>query len=237
MKLLKILLSISLISLNISAVAADCKVKNQSMNLNELINVNKVDVEAELKKTLEEYRNDCLKSNDKNQIDKLNSLIEACEKLINDYSNEESVSTCANQPNAAVSMVVAYFSNKNYYLSRELLLHSTMNTNKKSTYVPNYGYVLKSTNAIKKIAKGTSIKGSSVFNSTSTTAEGDAKYSIHKFDFTKTKANSKTVKVSDYYDYGSGDYDGLAGIAVEAMKNAQKNGSIVPFKVSITVSV
>lgn len=112
-----------------------------------------------------------------------------------------------------------------------------MNTNKKSTYVPNYGYVLKSTNAIKKIAKGTSIKGSSVFNSTSTTAEGDAKYSIHKFDFTKTKANSKTVKVSDYYDYGSGDYDGLAGIAVEAMKNAQKNGSIVPFKVSITVSV
>lgn len=237
MKLLKILLSISLISLNISAVAADCKVKNQSMNLNELINVNKVDVEAELKKTLEEYRNDCLKSNDKNQIDKLNSLIEACEKLINDYSNEESVSTCANQPNAAVSMVVAYFSNKNYYLSRELLLHATMNTNKKSTYVPNYGYVLKSTNAIKKIAKGTSIKGSSVFNSTSTTAEGDAKYSIHKFDFTKTKANSKTVKVSDYYDYGSGDYDGLAGIAVEAMKNAQKNGSIVPFKVSITVSV
>ena len=237
MKLLKILLSISLISLNISAVAADCNVKNQSMNLNELINVNKVDVEAELKKTLEEYRNDCLKSNDKNQIDKLNSLIEACEKLINDYSNEESVSTCANQPNAAVSMVVAYFSNKNYYLSRELLLHATMNTNKKSTYVPNYGYVLKSTNAIKKNAKGTSIKGSSVFNSTSTTAEGDAKYSIHKFDFTKTKANSKTVKVSDYYDYGSGDYDGLAGIAVEAMKNAQKNGSIVPFKVSITVSV
>ena len=151
MKLLKILLSISLISLNISAVAADCKVKNQNMNLNELINANKVDVEAELKKTMEEYRNDCLKSNDKNQIDKLNSLIEACEKLLNDYSSEESVSTCANQPNAAVSMVVAYFSNKNYYLSRELLLHATMNTNKKSTYVPNYGYVLKSTNTIKKL--------------------------------------------------------------------------------------
>ena len=71
MKLLKILLSISLISLNISAVAANCKVKNQNMNLNELINANKVDVEAELKKTMEEYRNDCLKSNDKNQIDKL----------------------------------------------------------------------------------------------------------------------------------------------------------------------
>lgn len=50
MKLLKILLSISLISLNISAVAANCKVKNQNMNLNELINANKVDVEAELKK-------------------------------------------------------------------------------------------------------------------------------------------------------------------------------------------
>ena len=228
MKLLKILLSISLISLNISAVAADCKVKNQNMNLNELINANKVDVEAELKKTMEEYRNDCLKSNDKNQIDKLNSLIEACEKLLNDYSSEESVSTCANQPNAAVSMVVAYFSNKNYYLSRELLLHATMNTNKKSTYVPNYGYVLKSTNTIKKIANGASTKGSSVFNSTSTPAEGDV---------TKTKASSKTVKVSDYYDYGSGDYDGLAGIAVDAMKNAQKNGSIVPFKVSITVSV
>ena len=41
---------------------ANCKVKNQNMNLNELINANKVDVEAELKKTMEEYRNDCLKA-------------------------------------------------------------------------------------------------------------------------------------------------------------------------------
>lgn len=116
-------------------------------------------------------------------------------------------------------MVVAYFLNKN------------------STYVPSCGYVLKSTNTIKKIANGSSTKGLSVFNSVSTVSEGDAKYSIHKFDYTKPKSNSKTVKVSDYYDYGSGDYDSLAGIAVSAMKNAQKNGSIVPFKVSITVTV
>lgn len=43
--------------------------------------------------------------------------------------------------------------------------------------------------------------------------------------------------MKDNYDYASGDYNGLEGLAVDAMVNAQKNGSIVPFNVSITVTV
>lgn len=146
-------------------------------------------------------------------------------------------STYANSPNLAVTMVVAYFSNKKYYLSRELLLQATLNSDKSSTYKPSYGSVIKSTSAIKKIANGTSTKGLSIFSSSSTVSEGDAKYALHQFKYTKSSSKSRTVKVTDYYDFASGDYNGLEGLAVEAMVNAQKNGSIVPYNVSITVTV
>ena len=43
--------------------------------------------------------------------------------------------------------------------------------------------------------------------------------------------------MTDYYDFASLDYNGLEGLAVEAMVNAQKNGLIVPYNVSITVTV
>ena len=144
-------------------------------------------------------------------------------------------STYANSPNLAVTMVVAYFLNKKYYLSRELLLQATLNSDKSSTYKPSYGSVIKSTSAIKKIANGTSTKGSSIFSSSST--EGYAKYALHRFKYTKSSSKSRTVKVTDYYDFASGDYNGLEGLAVEAMVNAQKNGLIVPYNVSITVTV
>lgn len=67
--------------------------------------------------------------------------------------------------------------------------------------------------------------------------KGDAKYALHQFKYTKSSSKSRTVKVTDYYDFASGDYNGLEGLAVEAMVNAQKNGSIVPYNVSITVTV
>ena len=239
MKLFKILLISSLI---IPSVVTTSHAKN--LNQDELISklstqlvIENIDVEFELRKTMSEYENDILYETNQSEISKLKNLKLATEKLLNDYLIISNKNTYANPPNVAVTMVVAYFSNKKYYLSRELLLQSTLNTNKNSTYKPSNGSVIKSTSAIKKIANGTSTSGSSIFSSTSTVSEGDAKYALHRFKYTKSSSNSRTVKVTDYYDFASGDYNGLEGLAVDAMVNAQKNGSIVPYNVSITVTV
>ena len=37
-----------------------------------------------------------------------------------------------------------------------------------------------------------------------------------------------------YYDYASGDYNGMEGIAVNAMYLAQQSGAIVPYNVLIS---
>ena len=40
--------------------------------------------------------------------------------------------------------------------------------------------------------------------------------------------------VVNYYDYASGDYNGMEGIAVNAMYLAQQSGAIVPYNVLIS---
>ena len=45
---------------------------------------------------------------------------------------------------------------------------------------------------------------------------------------------SLIIDLRDYYDYASGDYNGMEGIAVNAMYLAQQSGAIVPYNVLIS---
>lgn len=207
-------------------------------NLKKELEAQDINVEYELNKTVKELKLQLLAEQDLNEIEKINNLIFGAEKLLDEYiRSKNGASTYANPPNSAVPIVVAYFSNKNYVLARELLLQATLNSNKSSTYIPTHGSIIKNTQVIRSIANGGITSGSSIFSSTSTVQEADCKYALHKFNFSKATPSMKTVKVTDYYDYESGDYDGLEGLAVDAMANAQKNGSLVPYHVSITVTV
>ena len=65
--------------------------------------------------------------------------------------------------------------------------------------------------------------------------ERDCYYAIHKFNFSKPSANSRQVTITDTYDYDSTkNYEGIAGIAINAMYKAQHDGYLTPFKIKWT---
>lgn len=130
-----------------------------------------------------------------------------------------------------IAVVIAYFSAKGYKLSSELLTHMYKNNTLNSSYTPTYGSRIKSSSVFKSIANGKSTSGSAAFPNSGTTTTKDLYYAIHNFNYTKSSASSKTVKISDRYDYSSGDY---SGVAIGVMKAAQDAGVLVPFYTKIT---
>ena len=183
-----------------------------------------IDIIAELDKLTNEYQ----------EINKIKDLISGLEKIKKEYMASIQNTTRANQPNTAVAAVIGYFSNKNYKLASELLIHATVNTNKNSTYSPTNGSRVKSHSVFVKIANGSKTNGSDIFTNTGGTASKDCYYALHSFNYSKPTSSSKLVNISDYYDYASGDYNGMEGIAVNAMYLAQQSGAIVPYNVLIS---
>ena len=71
----------AMLLLNMNGVnAIEIKSNEKNDYLSDFIDSNKIDVRSELEKTIEEYRNDILATNDKEEISKLNNLILACKK-------------------------------------------------------------------------------------------------------------------------------------------------------------
>lgn len=57
------------------------------------------------------------------------------------------------------------------------------------------------------------------------------------YNYTKTiSLSNSSLNVSDRYDYASGDYTGVAGVAVNTMYQAQQAGILVPYYVKINVN-
>ena len=196
-----------------------------------------IDIIAELDKLTNEYQEILvIETQNKNltEINKIKDLISGLEKIKKEYMASIQNTTRANQPNTAVAAVIGYFSNKNYKLASELLIHATVNTNKNSTYSPTNGSRVKSHSVFVKIANGSKTNGSDIFTNTGGTASKDCYYALHSFNYSKPTSSSKLVNISDYYDYASGDYNGMEGIAVNAMYLAQQSGAIVPYNVLIS---
>lgn len=208
--------------------------KEDVTTLNELIDYEGIDIEYELTDSINLYKVLLNDAKDEETKTKLYDLIDGTTLLLDEYTANKKLR--ANPANAAVVSVIAYFNNKGYSLSKELLVHATQNSNKYSTYKPVNGSVVKLLSIFRNIALGSSTSGSSSFPNQGSTAERDCYYAIHAFRYTKSSSSSRSVTVKDYYDFAKGDYSGPAGIAVDAMYNAQINGSIVPFHVEILSS-
>lgn len=180
------------------------------------------------------------------EIQQLEELIVTTKLLINDYLaySEESypAANYAARSNASlsasVSTVVAYFNSQGYYLSAELLTHARNNTTINSNYTPSYGYLCNGSPLLAQIWKDSTTSGSGVFPKSGTaTALLDLYYAIHAFNYTKTiSLSNSSLNVSDRYDYASGDYTGVAGVAVNTMYQAQQAGILVPYYVKINVN-
>lgn len=133
--------------------------------------------------------------------------------------------------------LIAWFNLNGYKLSSELLSYAKSNKKLNSNYTPKNGYLIKYTNTIKKIANRTSTKGSSSFRNSRSKEEKDSYYGIRKFNYTKPSKKSKTVSISDRYDFSYEGIDSIQKVAIMAMYSAQRNGYLTPFYTKITVNV
>lgn len=175
-------------------------------------------------------------------------LIESTYEAIDDYTNYSSDSTISMLNNtrsnatlsAAVATVIAYFNAQGYYLSAELLTHARSNSTVNSTYSPSYGYKCNGSPLLAQIWNGSSVSGTGSFPKSGTATDlDDLYYAIHAFSYTKTYGsglNSSYMTVTDRYDYATGDYTGVGGVAVNTMYQAQQAGILVPYIVSIRVN-
>lgn len=216
------------------------QIESQIENIETLLSDAETDVETELSNLIEELQSE------ENQ--QLKDIATITEENISDYidykdSLTQSENGIASQGlitnllcKAAVACATAYFLYKGYYLSAELLSYSRINQVRGSYYSPAYGYRVKYSEVFYDIAYGSSISGDAAFEKGSE-LDNDLRNAIHAFSYHKTSPNSRTVYIEDLYDYDFGDYNGVEGIAVNAMALSQRVGVIKPYYVRITESV
>lgn len=197
---------------------------------------NSSSVENEINKAVDNYhkilKTGQLSSEDKNKIIE---QIEELQRQLSAYKKYKSGIRLMGKDNqvflAAISSVNAYFLNKGYLLSSELLTHSTKNNKVDSIYRPYNNELVKASPVFRKIKIGRQTHGSDSFPNTGSRLERDLYYSIHSFRWTK---KNYMVTIMDRYDFAYGSYSGLAGIAVNTMYLAQQAGVVVPFQLRIT---
>ena len=78
--------------------------------------------------------------------------------------------------------------------------------------------------------------GTANFVKTGATVDDDFYYAIHACSYTKD-IDANTITVTDRYDFAPNDWSDIQGVAVDTMYKAQEAGVIVPFQLSITVSM
>lgn len=115
-------------------------------------------------------------------------------------------------------------------MADELLLHARNNDTYKSRYRPIHSNYIAGSTLWQNLKKNNSSSGSAEFKNTGTLIERDLYYAIHLFDWMKERrGNGMVMILEDLYDFGPGDYGGIAGIAINAMYEAQMAGVLTPF--------
>ncbi|WP_288589354.1 hypothetical protein [Thomasclavelia spiroformis] len=202
--------------------------------LDDEFNKNNTDVVSELQKLKEKYVNlldNVISNYDRESI---NTTISNLDLLINEYKITSKLKA---SHSTNVSAVVAWFGMQGYLLSADLLVHMKMNKKLNSYYTPASHLLQKVTNSSRflRIRDAKKTSGSDAFPNSGSVGERDCYYAIHKFNFSKPSANSRQVTITDTYDYDSTkNYEGIAGIAINAMYKAQQDGYLTPFKIKWT---
>ena len=166
---------------------------------------------------------------------KLNKLISIAKDLLGDYVEyKNNIAPMVYHPiyTPAIAAVLVWFYDNNYLLSAELLANAQDNTNSDAVYYPYYASRVTTSPVVARIMLGSETSGSDAFPNSGNQYTIDLYYAIHAFDWTK---NPVQLVVTDYYDFAPGDYDGIAGIAVNTMYLAQEAGVLTPFHVTIIV--
>lgn len=136
----------------------------------------------------------------------------------------------------AVIAVVAYFNSQGYVLSAELLAHARDNDVLDSAYTPSNTALMIQTTKYAELCSNGLTSGTANFVKTGATVDDDFYYAIHACSYTKDTANN-TITVTDRYDFAPNDWSDIQGVAVDTMYKAQEAGVIVPFQVTMTVSM
>ncbi len=113
-------------------------------------------------------------------------------------------------------------------MAAELLTHALANNDLDSIYVPINKDIMYESEVFTKIVNGNSTYGTSAFPNQGNTSDKDLYNAIHSFYYSKSESG-RTVVIQDRYDFAKGEYNSIAGIAVDTMVAAQDAGTIVPF--------
>ncbi len=205
------------------------------------INAESINISLEINNQLDYYDNLLKNTNDIETKDKIQDLINADKRLLNDYNNSLNLSSDENEIMLAsasyaseISLVNAYFQSCGYVLASELLLHAYSNGEVDSQYTPVNKDIITTSTVFQQIKTGSSLSGSSAFPNSGTTQDKDLYYAIHAFNYLKSPTG-RVVNISDRYDYAkSNNYPSIAGVAVNWMYNAQEAGVLTPFITSVS---
>lgn len=241
-------------------VVAQEKVENSLTRIENALERLDTDVVGELNKQKADYERRLNTETDEKKIERLQSLISATEKLLQDYKGqtqkgeknpvktgvlgENQVGRIAEPTyipkdadwffyENAVSAIVAYFYAHEYYLSAELLTHARYNRDYGSVYSPINVDPLESSKAYTTICESEELYGASEFAKAGNVSDLDLFYAIHNFRYVKFHEGN-VVTVYDNYDFVfDGQFDFIDDIPIKVMYMAQEKGVIVPFNVVI----
>lgn len=192
-------------------------------------------VESGLQYFMSELEKEKAKDIDIAEKQKLQNLLDLTDELLQEYETykEASSTFAANNSvhDTTIAAVISYFAVNEYFLAAELLGHAKDNKVLDSTYSPYYGQRVRDSSVLTTIRNTSQTSGSAAFPETSGTVNMDLYYAIHTFRW--VKRSPAWIYILDRYDFGLGDYAGLAGIAINAMYNAQQAGVLTPYEVSI----
>lgn len=195
------------------------------------------DVVAELDKMISEYSVIKEQSLNENDVKNAEEIIGTLKELRSEYlQNESDATTYEVHPVFAteVAAVIAYFNVNGYKLSAELLSHMKANEVKDSDYTPTHGDIVLQSSVFTGIANGHVASGSGEFPNQGSKTDKDLYNAIHFFNYEKPSANSKTVTISDRYDFAANNPGSIAGVAMDMMYKAQEAGYLTPFYTKIT---
>jgi hypothetical protein len=183
-------------------------------------------VDEETGKEILYYQTLKKKTEDATEIAKIDALLDTLASFKGETSNSLPRRSMAD--NTAISLVNAYFNMKGYKLSSELLLHARDNTSMDSIYSPVNGNLIESSAKIAELKANSLSSGSSAFAKDGQTAGDDLYYAIRGFTYYKS-ASKKCFVLRDRYDYHENSDTGVAGVAINWMYTAQRNGVLTPF--------
>lgn len=190
----------------------------------------------QLNKQLTRYKN-MLNNGTYSDLNGIKSLISTTENLIKEY-NEYYNRNITRAPYHAlytpiIAAAIAYFNSKDYILSAELLTHAKENDVLNSAYKIQYTNVIESSNLFKEVANSTSMSGEIEFVRTGNLIDDDLFFSIHNCTYNKNMPNSRSIILTDTYDFIEEEYgDGIINTAISQMYAAQQAGALIPYTIS-----